>query len=122
MLRKRSGVLLLALILLASIRPLSGQTAGAPPQSNTQASAAMPDPAEIPHSHPHPHGPDLTVDPTLYVVPYAHLDTQWRWDFPTTINEYILKTMRDNFALFEKYPNYVFNFTGSVRYRMMQEY
>jgi len=30
--------------------------------------------------------------------------------------------MRDNFALFEKYPNYVFNFTGANRYRMMKEY
>jgi alpha-mannosidase len=30
--------------------------------------------------------------------------------------------MHDNFALFEKYPNYVFNFSGSNRYRMMKEY
>ena len=22
--------------------------------------------------------------PTLYVVGYAHLDTEWRWDYPTT--------------------------------------
>ena len=22
--------------------------------------------------------PDITKQPTLYVVPYAHLDTQWR--------------------------------------------
>ncbi len=26
--------------------------------------------------------PDITKTPTLYVVPYAHLDTQWRWEFP----------------------------------------
>jgi alpha-mannosidase len=38
--------------------------------------------------------PDITKDPTLYVVPYAHLDTQWRWEFPQSINEYLLKTMR----------------------------
>jgi len=25
---------------------------------------------------------DLTKEPTLYVVGYAHLDTQWRWDYP----------------------------------------
>jgi len=25
--------------------------------------------------------PDVTKQPTLYVVPYAHLDTQWRWVF-----------------------------------------
>jgi len=30
--------------------------------------------------------------------------------------------MVDNFALFEKYPGYVFNFSGANRYRMMKEY
>jgi alpha-mannosidase len=65
---------------------------------------------------------DLSKDPTLYVVAYAHLDTQWRWEYPRVINEYIPKTMHDNFALFEKYPNYVFNFSGANRYRMMKEY
>src|SRR2546428_9129169 len=67
-------------------------------------------------------GPDLTKQPTLYVVGYAHLDTQWRWEYPTTINEYILKTMRLNFDLFERYPHYIFNFSGANRYRMMKEY
>src|SRR5690242_20539216 len=65
---------------------------------------------------------DLSKDPTLYVVGYAHLDTQWRWEYPTVINEYIPKTMHDNFALFEKYPHYIFNFSGANRYRMMKEY
>lgn len=59
---------------------------------------------------------------TLYVVPYAHLDTEWRWEYPNTIGEYLTRTMRDNFALFEKYPHYVFNFSGANRYRMMKEY
>ena len=31
--------------------------------------------------------PDITKVPTLYVVPYAHLDTQWRWEFPQSISE-----------------------------------
>ncbi len=66
--------------------------------------------------------PDLARQPTLYVVPYAHLDTEWRWDYPTTIREYLPATLRDNFALFEKYPNYVFNFSGANRYRMIKEY
>src|SRR5260370_9620014 len=66
--------------------------------------------------------PDLTKDPTLYVVGYAHLDTQWRWEYPQVIREYLPKTMHDNFALFEKYPHYVFNFSGANRYRMMKEY
>ena len=51
-------------------------------------------------------GPDLTRQPTLYVIPYAHLDTQWRWEYPQTIGEYIPSTMHDNFALFEEYPHY----------------
>lgn len=59
---------------------------------------------------------------TLYVVPYAHLDTEWRWEYPNTIGEYLPRTMRDNFALFEKYPHYVFNFSGANRYRLMKEY
>ncbi|HEV2859978.1 MAG TPA: glycoside hydrolase family 38 C-terminal domain-containing protein [Pyrinomonadaceae bacterium] len=66
--------------------------------------------------------PDLTKEPTLYVVGYAHLDTQWRWEYPQVINEFLPRTMRDNFKLFEKYPSYTFNFSGSNRYRMMKEY
>ena len=66
--------------------------------------------------------PDLSREPTLYVVAYSHLDTQWRWEYPRVINDYIPKTMHDNFALIEKYPNYVFNFSGANRYRMMKEY
>src|SRR5580698_10237316 len=66
--------------------------------------------------------PDITKQPTLYVVPYAHLDTQWRWEFPQTISEFLLKTMRENFDLIEKYPHYVFNWTGANRYRLMKEY
>jgi alpha-mannosidase len=75
-----------------------------------------------PAQAPPPPPPDLTKDPTLFVVPYAHLDTEWRWDYPTTIREYLPKTIRDNFALFEKYPHYIFNFSGANRYRMIKEY
>ncbi len=66
--------------------------------------------------------PDITKQPTLYVVGYAHLDTQWRWEFPQTISEYLLKTMRVNFDYIEKYPHYIFNWTGANRYRLMKEY
>ena len=58
----------------------------------------------------------------LYVVPYAHLDTQWRWEMPQTISEYLLKTLKVNFDYIDKYPHYVFNWTGSNRYRLMKEY
>ena len=66
--------------------------------------------------------PDLSKQPTLYVVGYAHLDTEWRWEYPQVIGEYIRKTMEDNFKLFDKYPHYVFNFSGANRYRLMKEY
>ena len=65
---------------------------------------------------------DPAPKPTLYVVGYAHLDTQWRWAYPQTIREFLAHTLHDNFELFEKHPGYVFNFTGSRRYRMFQEY
>jgi alpha-mannosidase len=66
--------------------------------------------------------PDLSKQPTLYAVGYAHLDTEWRWEYPQVIDEYIRKTMEDNFKLFDKYPHYVFNFSGANRYRFMKEY
>lgn len=76
-----------------------------------------------PTSRPAPRPPfDLSKDKVLYCVGYAHLDTQWRWDFCTTIDRFIKDTLDQNFELFEKYPGYVFNFTGSVRYEMMKEY
>jgi alpha-mannosidase len=65
---------------------------------------------------------DLSKDKVLYTVEYAHLDTQWRWDYTKTINDYIKATLDDNFKLLEKYPEYKFNFTGAVRYEMMKEY
>ena len=70
-----------------------------------------------------PTGPiDLSKEKALYVVGYAHLDTQWRWAYPLVIRQYIADTLNHNFALFEKYPDYVFNFSGSRRYEMMKEY
>jgi alpha-mannosidase len=66
--------------------------------------------------------PDLSKQPTLYVVGYAHLDTEWRWEYPQVIDEYIRKTMEDNFSLIDKYPHYIFNFSGANRYRFMKEY
>ena len=69
-----------------------------------------------------PHPTDLSQGNTLYLVGYAHLDTQWRWSYPQVIREFIPNTMHNNFRLFEKYPDYVFNFSGSRRYEMMKEY
>jgi alpha-mannosidase len=33
--------------------------------------------------------PDLSRQKILFTVGYAHLDTQWRWDYQKTIREYI---------------------------------
>lgn len=74
------------------------------------------------HAQKPPVKRDLSKGNTLYVIPYSHLDTQWRWAYPQVIREYIPNTMRDNLALIAKYPNYTFNFSGSRRYGMMKEY
>ena len=65
---------------------------------------------------------DISKEPVLYTVGYAHLDTQWRWDYEETINKYIKSTLDDNFMLFEKFRQYVFTFSGARRYKMMKEY
>lgn len=65
---------------------------------------------------------DLSKDKVLYMVGYAHLDTQWRWTYQDSINKFIPNTMHENFRLLEKYPHYTFNFTGARRYMMMKEY
>ncbi len=60
--------------------------------------------------------------PRVYTVATAHLDTSWLWDLETTIMKYIPQTLKKNFALFEAFPDYVFNFEGSYRYELMEEY
>lgn len=60
--------------------------------------------------------------PTLYTVGYAHLDTQWRWSYKATIENYIPRTLLDNFDRADNYPDYIFNFSGAYRYQMMKEY
>src|SRR5579864_280118 len=65
---------------------------------------------------------DLTKEKILYEIGYSHLDTQWRWTYPQVISEFIPNTVHQNLPLFEKYPHYVFNWTGANRYQFMQEY
>ena len=57
-----------------------------------------------------------------YMVADAHLDTQWNWDVQTTICDHIRNTLNQNLFLFKKYPNYIFNFEGGVKYAWMKEY
>ena len=66
--------------------------------------------------------PDLATVPSIFTMSYAHLDTEWNWDYVATIGQYLPKTMHENFDLFAKYPDYIFNFTGANRYRLMKEY
>jgi alpha-mannosidase len=64
---------------------------------------------------------DLTK-PTLFIVPYSHLDDIWRWSYPQTIRDFLKNTLDENFAAFEDYPHFVLNWSGASRYAMMREY
>lgn len=68
------------------------------------------------------HPPDFLREPVLHVVATSHLDTQWRWTFQDTIARYLPATLRENFARFEKSPNYIFSFEGAFRYMLAKEY
>ncbi len=57
-----------------------------------------------------------------YLVSNAHFDSQWNWDVQRSISEFIPKTLNQNLMLLEKYPNYVFNFEGGIKYAWMKEY
>ena len=58
----------------------------------------------------------------IFTVATAHLDTCWLWTYEKTIKSFVPGTLKENFRLFEKFPDYKFNFEGSNRYEIMQEY
>ena len=58
--------------------------------------------------------------PTLFIAPYSHLDDIWRWSYPQVIRDFLKNTLDENFSAFEKYPNFVFNWSGASRYAMMR--
>jgi alpha-mannosidase len=120
-LRRMFLLLLLCLMMLTGV---VSQTSQSKRQSNIKKSTTSSVPQKEKAHNPPAKSPrpNLAKEPTLYVVGYAHLDTEWRWEYPQVIQEYLTKTMRNNFFLFEKYPNYIFNFTGANRYRLMKEY
>ena len=101
-----------AALLLVCALSVNAQTKTSPKNSTAKQNSAR----------VHAAAPNLKTTPTLYLVGYAHLDTQWRWEYPQVISEYLPDTMRKNFSLFQKYPHYTFNWTGANRYMMMQEY
>ena len=60
--------------------------------------------------------------PKIHTIATAHLDTSWLWTLERTVDEYIPETLKRNFELLEKYPEYKFNFEGSYRYELIKEY
>ncbi len=65
---------------------------------------------------------DLEKQKVLYLVSNAHFDTQWNWTVQTSINNFVYNTLKDNIYLLDKYPDYVFNFEGAIKYMWMKEY
>lgn len=84
------------------------------PHSDNSSSSPSP-----PRRRQHPE--DLER-PTLFVVANSHLDTQWRWTIQETIRTFLPRTLRQNFARFEKFPQYILSFEGAFRYMLAQEY
>lgn len=58
----------------------------------------------------------------IYTIATAHLDTCWLWTYEKTISSFVPGTLKENFKLFKKFPDYKFNFEGSNRYELMEEY
>lgn len=100
------------MIIIASVLNCLLVTAGVAQQAGPMKFATKTiDPASI----------DLT-QPTLFIVPYSHLDDIWRWSYPQTIRDFLKNTLDENFAVFEEYPHFIFNWSGASRYAMMREY
>lgn len=60
--------------------------------------------------------------PTLYVVAVSHLDSQWRWTLRDTIRDFLPATLRENLALFARFPGYVLSFEGAFRYQLLRDH
>jgi len=101
-----------------------GRMASAPPATGDSC-VGCDGPLRIaPQAPPYvaPPGLDLAHERTLYVVNYSHLDTQWRWSYPMTIEQFLPNTILENLDYIRRIPGYVFNWTGANRYRMIKEY
>ena len=62
------------------------------------------------------------MEKKIYTIATAHLDTVWNWDFEHVINVCLKETLDQNFNHFSNYPDYRFNFEGSYRYELFEEY
>jgi alpha-mannosidase len=67
-------------------------------------------------------GYDLSKDKVAYVVSTSHLDDQWQWTYDSTISTFIPRTLRGNFALIRKYPDYIFSWEGAYRYWLVKKF
>ena len=65
---------------------------------------------------------DITQKPVVYANATAHLDTVWNWTLEDTVKDHLVRTLHENFHLFENYPDYRFNFEGAYRYDLIKEY
>lgn len=64
----------------------------------------------------------ISAQQKAYLVSNAHFDSQWNWDVQKSISDYIPKTLNQNLFLLGKYPDYIFNFEGGIKYYWMKEY
>ena len=64
---------------------------------------------------------DLSRDRVQYIVTTSHLDTQWLWTIMETRRYYLPLTTQGNFYLFEKYPDYVFNYESAYHYMLIKD-
>lgn len=60
--------------------------------------------------------------PTLLFTGYSHLDTQWLWTYRQTLATYLPLTVAENVRDLKAFPEYRFNFTGSLRYRLIESH
>lgn len=90
------------------------------PAISTSTSPFQVGPWLKPYVPPEPH--DFSNDRTLYVVNYSHLDTQWRWSFRETIEQFLPYTVRGNVEYFKEFPNHVLSWSGAGRYQLLKEY
>ena len=64
---------------------------------------------------------DLSKDKVQYIVTTSHLDTQWQWTIDATTRYYLPLTTAGNFYLFDKYPDYLFNFESAYHYMIIKQ-
>ena len=58
---------------------------------------------------------------TLFLISDTHLDTQWNWDVKTTMSQYIKNVLNENMARMDKYPEFMLNYEGAIKYMWMKE-